>query len=203
MKPLLIGQAPNSTDSGDPLSGRAGQFLATIAGLNWSDFLAMTERRNLLGRFPGKAGKGDRFPAREARDAASKIVLDARHVLAVGKAVAGSLGVKNPVFLSRVDLRGGVVGVIPHASGIVRWWNDPENRKAAVAFVRQFLLDALRSERDSLWSDFCRMPRRESFSGLHVAGELDRCQRCLDLLEGNERTRRHVAEISIEVPCGF
>lgn len=57
----------------------------------------------------------------------------------------------------------------------------------------------LRKKRDNLWKDFCRMPRRESFSGLHVAGQLDKVQQKLDKLEGDKRSKRYCAEINIEI----
>ena len=57
----------------------------------------------------------------------------------------------------------------------------------------------LQKERDKLWSDFCRMPRRESFSGMHVAGQLEKVQQKLDKLEGNKRSKRYHPQINIEV----
>ena len=57
----------------------------------------------------------------------------------------------------------------------------------------------LQKERDKLWSDFCRMPRRESFSGIHVAGQLEKVQQKLDKLEGNKRSKRYYPQINIEV----
>lgn len=57
----------------------------------------------------------------------------------------------------------------------------------------------LQKKRDELWSDFCRMPRRESYSGLHVAGKLDKVQKKLDELEGNKRSKRYYPKINIEV----
>lgn len=56
----------------------------------------------------------------------------------------------------------------------------------------------LRRERDKLWRNFCRMPRRSSFSGLHVASELERVQRELDRRE-RIRTKRYYPEMTIEV----
>ena len=57
----------------------------------------------------------------------------------------------------------------------------------------------LQRERDKLWSEFCRMPRRESFSGLYVAGKLEKVQQKLDELEGKNRSRRYYPTIHIEV----
>lgn len=68
------------------------------------------------------------------------------------------------------------------------------NKKTA----RNKKIEKLQKERDRLWKDFWRMPRRESFSGLHVAGKLDKVQRELDKLEGDKRSKRYRAEINIE-----
>jgi hypothetical protein len=46
-------------------------------------------------------------------------------------------------------------------------------------------IERLRKKRDTLWNDFNTMPRRESFSGLYVSGELEKVQQELDKLEKN------------------
>ena len=56
----------------------------------------------------------------------------------------------------------------------------------------------LRKKRDSLWYDFCHMPRRESFSGLHVSRELEHTQQELDKRE-KKRTKRYYPHVRIEV----
>ena len=61
----------------------------------------------------------------------------------------------------------------------------------------------LRKKRDELWKDFCRMPRRESFSGLYVAGQLEKVQQELDRLESNGRSKRYYPRINIEVFGGL
>lgn len=57
----------------------------------------------------------------------------------------------------------------------------------------------LRQKRDELWQSFCRMPRRESFSGLHVSDQLNKVQQELDILEGKKRSKRYYTKINIEV----
>ena len=57
----------------------------------------------------------------------------------------------------------------------------------------------LRRERDRLWRSFCKMPRRDSFSGLHVADEVERVQQELDKLEGKNKSKRYYPELSIEL----
>ena len=61
----------------------------------------------------------------------------------------------------------------------------------------------LQKKRDKLWKDFCRMPRRESFSGMHVAGQLDKVEQELDRLEGDKPSKRYYPRIDIEIPGGF
>lgn len=56
----------------------------------------------------------------------------------------------------------------------------------------------LRKRRDELWKDFCRMPRKESFSGIYVANQLEKVQQELDKLEGDKRSKRYYPQISIE-----
>ena len=60
-------------------------------------------------------------------------------------------------------------------------------------------IEKLQKKRDELWKDFCRMPRRESFSGIHVAGQLEKVQQELDKLEGNKPSKRYYPKISIEM----
>jgi hypothetical protein len=57
----------------------------------------------------------------------------------------------------------------------------------------------LRKKRDEFWKDFCRMARRDSFSGIHIAGQLEKIQQELDKLEGSRRSKRYYPEINIEV----
>jgi len=56
----------------------------------------------------------------------------------------------------------------------------------------------LRKKRDELWRSFCRMPRRESFSGLSVSAQLNKVQQELDILEGAKRSKRYHTKINIE-----
>jgi len=71
--------------------------------------------------------------------------------------------------------------------------------KKQKATPKEKTIARLQKKRDKLWSDFCRMPRRESFSGIYVAGELDKVQKKLDELEGNKRSKRYYPKINIEV----
>jgi hypothetical protein len=65
--------------------------------------------------------------------------------------------------------------------------------------TKQKKIAKLQKKRDELWKDFCRMPRRESFSGMYVAGQLEKVQQELDKLEGAKRSKRYYPKISIEI----
>jgi hypothetical protein len=62
---ILVGQAParSSRPGACPLEGRCGERIARLAGLAGYDELTdACAVANLLGEWPGKAGKGDEFP---------------------------------------------------------------------------------------------------------------------------------------------
>ncbi len=64
---------------------------------------------------------------------------------------------------------------------------------------KQAKIRQLRKDRDMLWKRFQILPRKESFSGLYLSGELDRVQKELDILEGNHPSKRYSIEIRVEV----
>ncbi len=92
---------------------------------------------NLLGDWPGAAGKGDAFPMREAKARASRMRLRGT-VLFCGRGVASAFGVDEPYF-EWFPLRGSRVAIIPHPSGISHWWSDPANVARAGAFLSGLL----------------------------------------------------------------
>lgn len=138
MKPLIVGQAPGpNTDPAEPLSGASGRRLAALCELSVNDFLDRFERVNLMDRFPGKAGKGDAFRMDRARRAALRLSqrFEKRKVVLLGNRVARAFEVK-PIWPAGnfVPMWGGFVTVVPHPSGISRWWNDPENARSMELF---------------------------------------------------------------------
>lgn len=129
LRPLLVGEAP-SREGGEPMGGRVGARLAAAAGLTVDEFLRRCDRVNLLSRCPGKAGrpKGHAFPAEEARVAAEALDVRGRVVVILGKRVARACGLRDVAWLTEVRLRDAELAfVVPHPSGIVRWYNDPAN----------------------------------------------------------------------------
>ena len=146
-KLVLVGQAPSR--SGDPTrplaGGPVGKKLAALFGATLDEYVERTERHNLLGKWPGRAGKGDCFPMSRAKQAAGVLceALGGRDVIFVGKNVAAAFGIRKATYLSWAlfcDEASGAsfeAAVVPHPSGINRWWNDPKNRRAARAFMRR------------------------------------------------------------------
>jgi hypothetical protein len=110
-----------------------------MCGLPLDAFLARFERVNLLPAFPGKAGKGDRFPRAAARQAALALLpaLQGRRAVLLGGRVAAAFGLPRAPLLVWQPLAGGEVAVAPHPSGINRWWNDPRNVRRAKRFWRR------------------------------------------------------------------
>lgn len=139
--PLLIGEASRVRD-GRPFDGRAGRFLGSLVGLSLEDFLARIEAVNLLKRWPGRqAVKGHLFPMDEAKRAVDRLDLERRDVILAGKRVAAAFGLKEVKWLREVELGRGERSavVIPHPSGIVRWWNEERNRRAVGRLLERFL----------------------------------------------------------------
>jgi uracil-DNA glycosylase len=145
-RPVIVGQAPGRTP-GEILGGRAGRRLASLAGIDeLGDGFDLV---NLLDEYPGASpnGKGDLFDDRLGRAAAFTLAprLRDRRVVLLGRRVATAFGVgREPAF---VWMPAGAIveqrviaswecGIMPHPSGIVRWWNDPENWRRASEFLR-------------------------------------------------------------------
>jgi hypothetical protein len=136
-KVLLIGQAPSRSGAGcAPFAAgrRSGRRLDAAAGF---DLVSSVDAMNLLRSFPGKEGKGDAFPLDRARRAAARMIplLDGRPmVIFAGRGVAAAFNVGREDYF-RVFMFGGQRAVVvPHPSGINRWWNDDGNRRRARRF---------------------------------------------------------------------
>ena len=138
-KLLLIGQAPLRTgDASKVLAGRSGVWIADLMGVPLAEHLAGTDRVNLFDEWPGRNGKGDRWNMLEAGRRARGMVqlLRGRMVIFVGRSVAAAFGLPRIPWMTWIERFGAEVASIPHPSGIVRWWNDADNRDAAGEFMR-------------------------------------------------------------------
>lgn len=152
MRLLLIGQAPGpNTDPRLPLfplpRTSGGGRLCQLMGLRNSRYLALTERINLLNRYPGKWQNGDVWPLREARIAAESMqpLLAGRRVVLVGRNVADAFDIRSPFHQwttlqvrRRCPVSGcpglAEVAVVPHPSGRNHWYNAEDRRAEARAF---------------------------------------------------------------------
>lgn len=138
---LLVGQAPaRGADDLPAFSGRSGDRLRRLlGGLPEEDFKARFDAFNVLPRWPGKAGKGDRFPLDVAKAIASRCRLRAGRVLLFGGAAA-AFGVGSRFRWVSTDA--GLVAGLPHPSGVNRWWNEEANRAEAGAFFAELVESA-------------------------------------------------------------
>lgn len=139
-KIILVGQAPGSRgDPKQPLAGAAGRRLAALANIDLDQFLDRFERVNLLGP-QLKAGKGDAFDVRAARDKADALRLKwrGRKAVLLGRGVAAAFRLvpDDYQWFKPLEVPPGVeVAVMPHPSGISHWWNDSANVEAAREFM--------------------------------------------------------------------
>lgn len=138
-KIILMGQAPGPKDDDDALGGGIGDRLAELCGLSGIRELDQKfKRMNLLTRFPGKAGKGDKFPRAEAKARALQLTpgLRNRDVIFLGRNVAYAFGLLKVDWFEMIHHRPGsfVCCVAPHPSGVNLWWNDLSNRLYAKKF---------------------------------------------------------------------
>lgn len=135
---LIVGQAPGPTPSTSrrALDGRCGRRLERLMGIPEGALPRVARTVNLLPEWPGRSpsGKGDRFPVAEASQVAATLMLRGV-VLFAGRGVAAAFGVRAP-FFRWLRLGSARVAVVPHPSGISRWWNDPRNQDTAARFFR-------------------------------------------------------------------
>lgn len=97
---------------------------------------------NLFDVYPGAARKGTKWDAPAAREKAAALIptfSPGARVILVGRRVSTAFGYPWLSFLTWTyddHPPGFYVAVIPHPSGIVRWWNSPDNVEAARRFLR-------------------------------------------------------------------
>lgn len=132
---LVIGEAPGR---------RMGSVLSSPEYERKLPGLLALRRVNLLADWPGPAAHGAQFPLDEAKRAAAALwgrePADVEFVL-LGTRVASAFHLRRRQYSF---LRGNTfywlgsrrwVTVVPHPSGVNRWWNDPANREAAARFM--------------------------------------------------------------------
>lgn len=99
-------------------------------------------RSNVLSAWPGASCvKGAAFPLGQARIRAallSRRFVRGRTVVLLGFRTARAFGVRGGYF-TRVRIRGADVVVVPHPSGVNRWFNDPDNVTKMRRFMRSLV----------------------------------------------------------------
>jgi hypothetical protein len=122
----------------------AGARLAKLADMTLDGFLSRARTVNVLARWPGKSGKGDRFPLtkktfeRSRRIELSEAYADASVVVLVGAAVCRVFDY--PELADRpCEMNALGVAYLPHPSGVNRWFNVPANRAKAKQFLKEVL----------------------------------------------------------------
>lgn len=132
MRPLLIGQSPSANGSPHAFKGD-GSSARRLREMLGADVLKRFDAINLLSRYPGTV-----FPVALARASADDMLHGMRSrpfALLAGRLVAESFGVGGVEYFSWSMVRGVVrCAVIPHPSGLNRWWNDAANVDRARAF---------------------------------------------------------------------
>lgn len=154
---ILVGEAPSPSglnrgldvklaacarDEVARMKRDAGEFLTAVRQEDpalW-EWVRRSGHVNLLDRYPGP-----RFPVSEGKLAAQDLLSQLRQnpprahsVLLAGRSVAACFGVRgDQELLSWVDLQGLRTAVVPHPSGLNRFWNDPAGRDRVLAFLRE------------------------------------------------------------------
>lgn len=139
MKPLIVGEAPSKNEVVEqPLQGRVGRRMAALSGLTYEQYIDFFDRVNLLHVRQDTKEKGFEFDFESAQIEARQLVRGFKRgqiVLLLGGRVTEAFGVHHEYF-NEVKLNGARCYIVPHPSGVNRWWNDQDNVKKATAFMR-------------------------------------------------------------------
>lgn len=164
MRGLLVGQAPPKPrealpEGYLPLQGLPERRLARLAGLaSVAELWSLFDRVDLLGWYPGPKDRkeyhlpslgyrkhnwdGHRFPLREARLAAGRLMAFGRLartyrvVVLCGRKVAAAFGLKLLQVPWTEQADGVKYVVLPHPSGVSHYWNDEINWHRAAGIFR-------------------------------------------------------------------
>lgn len=140
MKPLIVGEAPGKNgDASKPCEGRIGARLAACAGITIDEYMTIFDRVNLLDMQPQDSGKGTDFNVKAAGRRARQLELGMSRrplILLLGKRVASAFRFTNVNYFQQVTIDGILTYVVPHPSGINRWWNFFDNELQMIRFMR-------------------------------------------------------------------
>lgn len=158
-KVVIVGQAPSKKGAAiqrAAIGGPVGDKLMLLAGRNLRGYVREFRRLNLLQDYPGRDAGTDSFPLSEARRAWSFLApnLNNRRVVFLGNkvadiavpgwrahgvCVASSFYDETIIRLCVVNRRFMRYFVLPHPSGLNRWWNDPNRLRMAADAFRCFI----------------------------------------------------------------
>lgn len=166
---LLLGEASNAATATHPRLWlmpdkseilHSANRLLDYTGYDLDTYLRTFDRDNLIHQSPPRQARGRSFSAATARRAARRIFDHGdrwRGIVMLGKRVASAFSwvgdddaiISNSrlpllcwhrvVELSRPSPSTIPAAIIPHPSGVNRWWNVPENRRDARQFFRDVL----------------------------------------------------------------
>ncbi len=144
MKPLIIGEAPGKNgDASMPCEGRIGARLASCAGITFDEYLDLFDRVNLLDEQPQDAPKGMAFNVKLAGKVAHQMELTMPRwpfILLLGKRVAAAFKFTSVNYFQQVAIDGIPTWVVPHPSGVNRWWNSFDNELQMIRFMRGIVM---------------------------------------------------------------
>ena len=154
-KIVLVGQAPSSKGLA-PLEtltpGSSSGRLLQMMGITADEYRDSFIRLNLIDHYPGRlaSGRGDKFPLKEAKKGAVRILSQfafPHKILCVGHRVGECFIPKSRIkyyewilCVSNYPPAVRDVAVIPHTSGLNRYWNDPDCVRLAENFLRKKVL---------------------------------------------------------------
>lgn len=136
MKSVIVGMAPGRRgDNRRPFDGPgSGTRLLRLAGSEiYGDLISAFDVVNLIESYPGLY-----WPTGLARLRAGELrrTYRGRTLILAGRRVAEAFGIPRASYLTVTDLGDVRLAVLPHPSGLSRWYNDPVNVDSAEAFLR-------------------------------------------------------------------
>ncbi len=154
----IVGEAPaKNGNPARPFSGggpTSERVISLLGVADAEDLLSRFVVRNLFPAWPGRVfgEKGDAFPMSEARRLAEEMQAEMaacrakRAVLFSIRLAEAFRVVATPFAVSVAEWHGATVevAVIPHPSGIVRFWNEHESVERAKDFLTHFARRGLR-----------------------------------------------------------
>lgn len=158
-KVLLLGESPAAGTQHDPKtwlapgSSASADRLLKFTGYDEETYLSTFARDNLLHHLPRRSGKGRNFPLSRAKRQVDRVFRERMGcVVMLGRRVSsafdwirwdsriGPIPHSEVKYLKWYRIMHGFqllwAVVVPHPSGVNRWWNDANNRRRARKFFQ-------------------------------------------------------------------